>query len=87
MINDMESFYSNNNSFTHDVYTVNLHGNKIKVTVTAAASVVRKWIYTTLFFNRRDIHQNRFVVGLGVQWTPGGRDPLILYSSASVTVA
>jgi hypothetical protein len=75
IINDMETFYTNNNRFTHDVYTVNLHGNKIKVTVTAAASVVRKWIYTTLFFNRRDIHQNRFVVGLGVQWTPDGRDP------------
>ncbi|CAJ2662534.1 unnamed protein product [Trifolium pratense] len=58
--------------YTHDVYTVNLHGNKIKVTVTANASVVRKWIYTTLLFNRRNIH---LVVGLGVQWTPDGNDP------------
>ncbi|PNX82230.1 polynucleotidyl transferase ribonuclease H-like superfamily protein [Trifolium pratense] len=66
---DRESFN------THDVYTVNLHGNEIKVTVTAVASVVRKWIFTTLFFNRRDLQRNRLVVGLGVQWTPGGRDP------------
>jgi hypothetical protein len=76
IINDMETFYTNNNRFTHDVYTVNLHGNKIKVTVTAAASVVKKWINAALCFRRRYmIPQNRLIVGLGVQWTPGGRDP------------
>ncbi|GAU50476.1 hypothetical protein TSUD_409610 [Trifolium subterraneum] len=69
IIVDRDSFY------THDIYTVNLHGNEIKVTVTANVSVVRKWIYTTLYFNRYDIHGGRFVVGLGVQWTPECRDP------------
>jgi len=59
----------------HDVYTVNIQGTEIKVTVTVVASVVRKWIYATLLFCRRDLQQNRSVVGLGVQWTPGGRDP------------
>jgi hypothetical protein len=59
----------------HRDYTVNLHGNEIKVTVTAVASVVRKWLNAALFFRRRYIHQNRLIVGLGVQWTPGGRDP------------
>ncbi|MCI34765.1 3-5 exonuclease/nucleic acid binding protein, partial [Trifolium medium] len=56
---------------THDVYTVNLHGNEIKVTVTAVASVVRKWLHSALFFRRRYIRQNRLIVGLGVQWSPG----------------
>ncbi|XP_061350307.1 uncharacterized protein LOC133295483 [Gastrolobium bilobum] len=56
------------------IYTVDFHGNEINVTVTAKASVVRKWLSTTLFFRRRDLFENRFVVGLGVQWTPGGRE-------------
>lgn len=60
----------------HNVYKFNLHGNVIKVTVTAVASVVKKWISTTLFlFRRRYLQPNRLVVGLGVQWTPNGRDP------------
>jgi len=60
---------------THRLYNVNIHGNEIKVTVTAVASVVRKWISTTLFLFRRRtyLQSNHLVAGLGVQWTPNGR--------------
>ncbi|GAU50477.1 hypothetical protein TSUD_409620 [Trifolium subterraneum] len=62
----------NSKSFnTHDVYTVNLNGNEIKVTVTAVSSVVRKWLQATLYLRRRYIYKNRLIVGLGVNWTPG----------------
>ncbi|KAJ1414316.1 Ribonuclease H-like superfamily [Sesbania bispinosa] len=60
----------------HVIYTVNLHGREIMVTVTSAASVVRRWLSATLYFRRYYHHLNRLVVGLGVQWTPGGPDPL-----------
>ncbi|WJX23375.1 hypothetical protein P8452_12585 [Trifolium repens] len=71
----MPSIVDRDRFYNHRDYTVNLHGNEIKVTVTAVASVVRKWLNAALFFRRRYIHQNRLIVGLGVQWTPGGRDP------------
>ncbi|MCI13647.1 hypothetical protein A2U01_0034766, partial [Trifolium medium] len=37
----MPSIVDRDRFYTHDVYTLNLHGNEIKVTVTAVASVVR----------------------------------------------
>ena len=54
------------------LFAVKLHGNYIKVTVTDAASIVRKWLSATLFIHWR--HRANLIVGLGVQWTPGGRD-------------
>ncbi|KAI4344764.1 hypothetical protein L6164_011955 [Bauhinia variegata] len=53
-------------------FIVHLHGTEINVTVTANSSVVRKWISSTLYLRRHVLYC--FVVGLGVQWTPGGRD-------------
>ncbi|XP_045787875.1 uncharacterized protein LOC123883181 [Trifolium pratense] len=57
-----------------DLYDVNLHGTVINVIVTAAASVVRRWINSTLSLHRRDLERNCLIVGLGVQWTPCGRN-------------
>jgi len=62
---DYDEFY------THRHYTVNIHENEIKVTVTAVASVIRRWISTTLFlFRRRYLQPNCLVAGLDIQWTP-----------------
>lgn len=65
--------------FEHDfpcseqrVFAVNLHETRITVTVTANASVARRWIHATRYFYRSFL--DRLVVGLGVQWTPGPRD-------------
>ncbi|GAU50478.1 hypothetical protein TSUD_409630 [Trifolium subterraneum] len=71
----MPSIVDRDRFYNHRDYTVNLHGNEIIVTVTSVASVVRKWLNAALFFRRSYIQQNRLIVGLGVQWTPGGRDP------------
>ncbi|KAK7246250.1 hypothetical protein RIF29_41112 [Crotalaria pallida] len=57
---------------THSIFTVNLHGTEITVTVTATPSVVRQWVHATLYNRRLYRFLNRFVVGLGVQWTPDG---------------
>ncbi|KAK7329585.1 hypothetical protein VNO77_23755 [Canavalia gladiata] len=61
--------------FNHVIYTVRLDGTDISVTVTASASVVRRWLSSTLYFRRQYYYLNSLVVGLGVQWTPGGEDP------------
>ncbi|KAK7332668.1 hypothetical protein VNO80_29423 [Phaseolus coccineus] len=61
--------------FRHDVYTVNIDGDRVIVTVTASAAVVRRWLSTTLHLRRHQVFLKRLVVGLGVQWTPGGSDP------------
>ncbi|CAJ1963140.1 unnamed protein product [Sphenostylis stenocarpa] len=63
------------NRFNHFVYTVYLAGDYINVTVTSSASVVKRWLSSTLHFGRHYVYLNRLVVGLGVQWTPGGYDP------------
>jgi hypothetical protein len=55
------------------IYTVDLDGTEITATVTAVSSVVKKWLNDTLYLRRDYI--NQLVVGLGVQWTPGGYDP------------
>ncbi|KAL1320764.1 hypothetical protein HN51_065467 [Arachis hypogaea] len=57
------------NGFTYSV-SLNQGTIHVSVTVTSTASVVRKWISTTLFLHRRFLHKSRLVVGLGVQWTP-----------------
>ncbi|ESW19376.1 hypothetical protein PHAVU_006G119500 [Phaseolus vulgaris] len=59
----------------HDAYTVNIDGDQVSVTVTANAGVVRRWLCTTLHLRRHKVFLKRLVVGLGVQWTPGGSDP------------
>ncbi|XP_012569525.1 uncharacterized protein [Cicer arietinum] len=59
-------------SYNQSVYTIKLDGTKITVTVTSVASVVRKWLNSTLFLRRKHVQMNQLVVGLGVQWTPGG---------------
>lgn len=56
------------------IYTVDLHGTKITVTVTAFPSVVKKWLSTTLLFRRHYVRKNQLVVGLGVQWLPRRRN-------------
>ncbi|OAY56155.1 uncharacterized protein LOC110612370 [Manihot esculenta] len=50
------------------LYSVQFFDTPIEVTVTSSATVVRKWLRTTLFLRRR--YLGRLVVGLGVQWTP-----------------
>ncbi|XP_054820540.1 uncharacterized protein LOC129319481 [Prosopis cineraria] len=57
---------------SHRRFHVNLDGTEISVTVTATASVVRRWINAVTYFNRH--YLSRLIVGLGVQWTPGDRD-------------
>ncbi|CAJ1963135.1 unnamed protein product [Sphenostylis stenocarpa] len=56
-----------------DIYTVAFRTAPIiiTVTVTAIPSVVRNWLFRTLTVCRRYVRQQNFVVGLGVQWTPG----------------
>lgn len=56
-----------------EMFYVGLHGSIIIVTVTAAASAVRKWIRDVLYWNYLD--RSQLVVGMGVQWTPVGEDP------------
>ncbi|KAK7303661.1 hypothetical protein RJT34_14573 [Clitoria ternatea] len=57
----------------HIVYTVDLDGIEISVTVTSSPGVVRRWLSSTLYFRRYYCHLHQLVVGLGVQWTPGRR--------------
>ncbi|RDX71586.1 putative 3'-5' exonuclease R431, partial [Mucuna pruriens] len=71
----MASVIYREHRFNHVVYTVDLAGTYITVTVTASASVIKRWISSTLYFSRHFVYLQRLVVGLGVQWTPGGSDP------------
>ncbi|KAK4257879.1 hypothetical protein QN277_007410 [Acacia crassicarpa] len=54
-------------------FMVIFDGTGIFVTVTHTADVVEHWI--TMANNLRGEFPGRFIVGLGVQWNPGGRDP------------
>ncbi|KAI9070928.1 hypothetical protein K1719_047112 [Acacia pycnantha] len=58
---------------SHRLFNVNLDGTNVVATVTDTAAVVRRWISTTNYLQGE--FYGRLVVGLGVQWTPGGRDP------------
>ncbi|XP_048235992.1 uncharacterized protein LOC8265050 [Ricinus communis] len=55
-------------------YTVSFFGSPISVTVTSSASVVRKWLSTTIFHRRHYV--GRLVVCVGVQWNPFKSDCL-----------
>ncbi|XP_057430781.1 uncharacterized protein LOC130723687 [Lotus japonicus] len=58
-----------------DIFTVKLHGTKITVTVTSTASVVKKWLKSTLHIHRYHHRHSALVVGLGVQWTSNAQPP------------
>lgn len=70
----MASVIHHQERFNHDVYTVEIDGTDVTVTVTASAAVVRRWLNTTLYIHRPHVYRDRLVVGLGVQWTPGRAD-------------
>ncbi|KAG7568620.1 3'-5' exonuclease domain [Arabidopsis thaliana x Arabidopsis arenosa] len=57
----------------NEEHHVDFFGERLIVTVTHTPSVIRRWIYSIRFFSRRSSHP--LVVGLGVQWTPGGSYP------------
>ncbi|CAL5077523.1 unnamed protein product [Urochloa decumbens] len=56
--------------------TVHVAGCPVQTTVTARPAVARRWVYTTLWRERRRLHSSSasggggLTVGLGVQWTP-----------------
>nr|CAB3451686.1 unnamed protein product [Digitaria exilis]CAB3451694.1 unnamed protein product [Digitaria exilis] len=49
---------------------VRVGGCRVQTTVTSRPAVVRRWLYVTLWLNRRRIHSGGLTVGMGVQWTP-----------------
>jgi hypothetical protein len=50
----------------HSTYTVNMHGSKITVTVTAFASVVENWIKTTFILEREDYEWRALLTGIAI---------------------
>ncbi|PAN09294.1 hypothetical protein PAHAL_2G006700 [Panicum hallii] len=51
--------------------TVRVAGCPVQTTVTARLAIVRRWLYTTLWLQRRRLHSSSgLTAGLGVQWTP-----------------
>ncbi|CAN6222146.1 unnamed protein product [Urochloa humidicola] len=56
--------------------TVHVAGCPVQATVTARPAVARRWLYTTLWRQRRRLYSSSssggggLTVGLGVQWTP-----------------
>ncbi|PIN20539.1 DNA helicase [Handroanthus impetiginosus] len=57
-------------------YVVFCHSHLIRTVVTANPSVVRKWVQRTRCYNHYLLSLGRrLVVGLGVQWSPGGSSP------------
>ncbi|KAJ9154625.1 hypothetical protein P3X46_027944 [Hevea brasiliensis] len=72
--------------YNHSSYVVDFFGTPIDVNVTSSASVVRKWLRTTLFLRRCYI--GRLVVGVAVQWSPWnvGTRCLIFQLSVATTV-
>lgn len=52
------------------LFTVNFFGSAISVIVTASASVVKKWLKTTLYLVCRRYLFDRVVICVGVQWNP-----------------
>jgi hypothetical protein len=50
--------------------TLHVGGYPVVTTVTARPGVVRRWLYTTLWRQRQNLHSAAgLTVGLGVQWT------------------
>ncbi|EOA27874.1 hypothetical protein CARUB_v10024043mg [Capsella rubella] len=58
----------------NEEYDVDFFRQRLIVTVTHTTSVIRRWIQSIRFFSRLRL-KHPLVVGLGVQWTPGGSDP------------
>ncbi|KAF7806809.1 exonuclease mut-7-like protein [Senna tora] len=57
-------------------YTADIFGTTLTITVTSTPSIVKRWLFSTLYFRRRHLHH--LIVGLGVQWTAADvfrRDP------------
>ncbi|XP_057787670.1 uncharacterized protein LOC131004918 [Salvia miltiorrhiza] len=52
-------------------YSVLCGSYGVRTTVTAKASVVRRWVYNIRYRHRFRLRLRRLVVGLGVQWVPG----------------
>ncbi|XP_014517375.1 exonuclease mut-7 homolog [Vigna radiata var. radiata] len=71
----MARVISHTRNSERDLYIIDVDGDYVRVIVTSTASVVRRWISTILYLRRRHVYMQRLVVGLGVQWTPGGSDP------------
>ncbi|KHN21238.1 Septum-promoting GTP-binding protein 1 [Glycine soja] len=61
-------------NFNHDIYTIEVVGTKISITIKATAFVVKKWLSAKLYFCRHHVYLKQLVVGLGVQFTPGPSD-------------
>ncbi|KAG8372407.1 hypothetical protein BUALT_Bualt12G0063000 [Buddleja alternifolia] len=70
----IESHHSPNPS-KQEYYTVICHSHRVRTTVTATPSVVRKWVNRIRYHHRYHIRSGRLVVGLGVQWTPSTDPP------------
>ncbi|KAI9074295.1 hypothetical protein K1719_043718 [Acacia pycnantha] len=58
---------------SHRSFTVNYDGTSISVTLANTAAAVARWISETKPLQVQ--FPGKFVVGLGVQWTPGYRAP------------
>ncbi|XP_039827128.1 uncharacterized protein LOC120688827 [Panicum virgatum] len=51
--------------------TVRVAGSPIQTTVTTRPAIVRRWVYGTLWLQRRRLRSSSgLTVGLGVQWAP-----------------
>ena len=64
------------------IRTLHVGGYPVVTTVTARPGVVRRWLYTTLWRQRQNLHSAAgLTVGLGMHWTPpfrklpGGAEP------------
>ncbi|GER52060.1 polynucleotidyl transferase, partial [Striga asiatica] len=65
----IQSNYSPNRS-KQEFYTLDCFDHRVRVIVTAAPSIVRRWVHTTLYLHRHILRRGRLSVGLGVQWPP-----------------
>ncbi|KAI3928603.1 hypothetical protein MKW98_024204 [Papaver atlanticum] len=54
------------------IFDVSFFGKSITTTVTFERREIRRWIYSNLYYNRRNRYN--LVVGLGVQWLPFSSD-------------
>jgi hypothetical protein len=52
--------------FNCSIFTVNINGTKITVTVTASASVIDEWLNTTLIRGADDYRRHKLSFGLGM---------------------
>ncbi|XP_014517376.1 Werner Syndrome-like exonuclease [Vigna radiata var. radiata] len=71
----MAMLLSKQNCSTHQFYSLSLGGRYFNATVTASATIAKRWLDSTLYFSRKYVYRSCLVVGLGVHWTPGPDDP------------